>query len=129
MLIKNRKDRITIKEALDHNWIAGSDPLVSSLRRKSNDAGDKLAQFLTYSQTTMSKIQESSSVGEGQSSSLLQSIMSGPGAGGPGIQRAGGFAAQIQAKQAANPNPQPSSFGGGGMFGKYKFAETKKEDE
>lgn len=39
----------------------------------------------------------------------------------------GGFAAQMQAKQASNPVVGLGS--SGGMFGKYKFNETHKKDE
>lgn len=56
LLNKNRKDRITIKDALDHPWISGSDPKINDLRRKSSVYGDKLMQFVAYSHTNMTKI-------------------------------------------------------------------------
>lgn len=56
LLIKNRKDRIKIQEALDHPWISGADPIINNLRRKSGEFGDKLMQFVAYSHSNMSKI-------------------------------------------------------------------------
>ena len=56
LLIKNRRDRITIKEALDHPWITGGDVDIRNLRRKSGEFGDKLMQFVAYSHTDMNKI-------------------------------------------------------------------------
>jgi serine/threonine protein kinase len=35
LLRKNRKERITIKEALDHPWMSNADPVLTNLRRKS----------------------------------------------------------------------------------------------
>jgi calcium/calmodulin-dependent protein kinase I len=56
LLIKNRKDRISIKEALDHPWISGQDPVINNLRRKSQDAGNKMMEFIAYSNNNMQNI-------------------------------------------------------------------------
>ena len=49
LLNKNRKDRITIKEALDHPWMQSADRALNQLRRKSVESGDKLMEFVSYS--------------------------------------------------------------------------------
>jgi serine/threonine protein kinase len=59
LLIKNRKERITIKDALDHPWMHSADTAISQLRRKSIDTGDKLLQFVAYSQHNMNSIKDS----------------------------------------------------------------------
>jgi hypothetical protein len=73
-----------------------------------------------------------------EGSSLLQAVVQGNAAGAQ-QPKVGGFAAQLQANQnqaaaAGGSKPAGGSLfggggGGGGMFGKYKFGETKKEDE
>lgn len=74
LLIKNRKDRINIKDALDHPWISGQDPAINNLRRKSGDAGNKLMEFIAYSHNNMRKIEDSSQAVP-ESSSLLQAVI------------------------------------------------------
>jgi serine/threonine protein kinase len=58
LLMKNRKDRINIKDALDHPWMVSADPNITNLRRKSAVEGERLMQFVAYSHSNMAKINE-----------------------------------------------------------------------
>ena len=60
LLQKQPKKRPSIEEVLDHPWIIGNDVNIRELRRKSNDMGDKVMQFVAYSNVDMQKIQENS---------------------------------------------------------------------
>lgn len=53
LLIKNRKNRMTITEVLDHPWILGNDKKITMMRRKSQDMQDKVLQFVAYSNTNI----------------------------------------------------------------------------
>ena len=56
LLIKDRVTRIKIDQVLEHPWILGDDHSITSLRRKSADMGDKVLQFVVYSNTNMERI-------------------------------------------------------------------------
>ena len=60
LLIKDKNKRMKIEEVLDHPWIVGQDKSIKELRRKSSDMGDKVLQFVAYSNTNLDKIQENS---------------------------------------------------------------------
>ena len=56
LLIKDRLTRIKIDQVLEHPWILGDDQHITNLRRKSADMGDKVLQFVVYSNTNMDRI-------------------------------------------------------------------------
>ena len=56
LLIKDRLTRIKIDQVLEHPWILGDDHNITNLRRKSADMGDKVLQFVVYSNTNMERI-------------------------------------------------------------------------
>ena len=56
LLIKDRLTRIKIDQVLEHPWILGDDHNITNLRRKSADMGDKVLQFVVYSNTNMDRI-------------------------------------------------------------------------
>lgn len=56
MLTKNRRDRISLEHVLEHPWIAKNNKKITELRRKSSDDGDKLLQFVAYSNTDINAI-------------------------------------------------------------------------
>ena len=60
LLIKNRKQRITITEVLEHPWILGNDEKITRMRRKSQDMQDKVLQFVAFSNTNMEQIEKNS---------------------------------------------------------------------
>lgn len=45
---------------LEHPWIAKPNKKISDLRRKSSDEGDKILQFLAYTNTDVQQVQENS---------------------------------------------------------------------
>jgi len=49
-----------IDAVLDDPWILGNDQNIRMLRRKSADMGDKVLQFVAYSNTDMENIQRNS---------------------------------------------------------------------
>ena len=51
LLVKNRKNRMTLLEVLEHPWIMKHNKNLLQLRRKSSDEGNKLMQFLAYANT------------------------------------------------------------------------------
>lgn len=56
LLVKQPKGRMTIEEVLDHPWIIGDDVNIRDLRRKSSEGGDKIMQFVAYSNVDLQKI-------------------------------------------------------------------------
>lgn len=60
LLTKNRKNRITLEHVLEHPWIAKINKKITDLRRKSSDEGDKILQFMAYTNTDVSKIEQHS---------------------------------------------------------------------
>lgn len=60
LLTKNRRDRISLEHVLEHPWIAKINKKITDIRRKSSDEGDKLLQFVAYSNTDINIIQQSS---------------------------------------------------------------------
>jgi hypothetical protein len=57
LLAKNRKSRITLEQVLEHPWIAKINKKITELRRKSSDDGDKILQFMAYTNTDVSKVE------------------------------------------------------------------------
>ncbi len=55
LLVKNKRDRMTLPEVLEHPWIMKGSQNLLKLRRKSSDEGNKLMQFLAYSNTEVHK--------------------------------------------------------------------------
>lgn len=45
-----------IDQVLEHPWILGNDQNIRMLRRKSTDMGDRVLQFVAYSNTNMARI-------------------------------------------------------------------------
>ena len=58
---------------LEHPWILGDDQNITMLRRKSADMGDKVLQFVAYSNTDMDGIQRNSP----KSAMVSQNVLSG----------------------------------------------------
>jgi len=44
---------MTITQVLEHPWIIGKDQVIQRMRRKSQDMGDKVLQFVAFSNTDM----------------------------------------------------------------------------
>lgn len=63
LLTKDRLTRIKIDQVLEHPWILGNDENMTMLRRKSADLGDKVLQFVAYSNTDLDGIQRNSPKG------------------------------------------------------------------
>ena len=47
LLTKDREERISIKDTLDHPWFAGSNNTISEMRKQAS--GDQMMQFISYS--------------------------------------------------------------------------------
>lgn len=60
LLTKNRRERISLEHVLEHPWIAKSNKKITELRRKSSDEGDKLLQFVAYTNTDISLVKQAS---------------------------------------------------------------------
>ena len=56
LLIKNRLERISLQNVLEHPWIAQANTKITELRRKSIDQGDRLMQFLAYTNTDVTGV-------------------------------------------------------------------------
>jgi len=56
LLTKDRTQRMKIDQVLEHAWILGNDQNIKMLRRKSTDMGDRVMQFVAYSNTNMARI-------------------------------------------------------------------------
>lgn len=57
LLTKNKKHRISLEHVLEHPWIAKINKRITDLRRKSSDDGDKILQFMAYTNTDINNIQ------------------------------------------------------------------------
>ena len=60
LLIKNRTDRIKLEQVLEHPWIARVNQKIFELRRKSSDEGDRLMQFMAYTNTDVGNVRRHS---------------------------------------------------------------------
>lgn len=49
LLNKDRTQRITIKDALDHPWLSSSNQAISKMRKEAIDDGNEVAKFISYS--------------------------------------------------------------------------------
>ena len=58
LLQKNKKNRMTLNQLLDHQWIAKTNKKLNEMRRKSSDQGNKIQQFLAYTTTNEEKIKD-----------------------------------------------------------------------
>jgi len=45
---------------LEHPWIAKINKKITDLRRKSSDEGDKILQFMAYTNTDINKVKQNS---------------------------------------------------------------------
>ena len=108
---------------LEHPWILGDDQNISMLRRKSADMGDKVLQFVAFSNTNMERIQKNSPKNAQQSKDVLNGTDSGtfdaPSLANAvsGAPKPGSFAAKMQAK--AQGGGMGAGAARGGLFGKY----------
>ena len=133
-----------IDTVLEHPWILGNDQNIRMLRRKSADMGDKVLQFVAYSNTDMNRIQQNSpnsmaaskDVLAGGSGRVSPASDSGVQFDAPSLANAvvnqpkpGSFAAKLKAKQQNQliPGEAASQGGGagGGLFKKYQFSGEK----
>lgn len=71
LLTKDRLTRIKIDQVLEHPWILGNNESMTMLRRKSADLGDKVLQFVAYSNTNMNGIERNSPKGAIASQNVL----------------------------------------------------------
>ena len=55
---KNRRQRISLEHVLEHPWIAKINRKITELRRKSSDEGDRIKQFMAYTNTDVQKIED-----------------------------------------------------------------------
>jgi len=60
LLTKNRLERIKLEEVLEHPWIAKVNQKIFELRRKSSDEGDRLLQFMAYTNTDVNQLRQHS---------------------------------------------------------------------
>mmetsp|Transcript_10808 Transcript_10808/g.13582 ORF Transcript_10808/g.13582 Transcript_10808/m.13582 type:complete len:144 (-) Transcript_10808:315-746(-) len=60
LLVKDRTQRMKIDQVLEHPWIINNDQNMKMLRRKSADMGDKVLQFVAYSNRDMATIERNS---------------------------------------------------------------------
>lgn len=60
LLIKNRSERIKLEKVLEHPWIAKVNQKIFELRRKSSDEGDRLMQFMAYTNTDVNNLRRHS---------------------------------------------------------------------
>jgi len=51
---------MTITQVLEHPWIIGKDTTIQRMRRKSQDMGDKVLQFVAFSNTDMEQMKKNS---------------------------------------------------------------------
>ena len=136
LLIKDRTQRMKIEQVLEHPWILNNDQPMTMLRRKSADMGDKVMQFVAYSNTNMATIQRNSPKAVASTQHMLSggsgrvSPASDPGSfNAPSLAAAvgnqpkpGSFAAMMNAKQGqAAAGGMMGGGGGGGLFKKYQF--------
>ena len=60
LLTKNRLERIKLEQVLEHPWIAKVNQKIYELRRKSSDEGDRLLQFMAYTNTDVNSVRQHS---------------------------------------------------------------------
>jgi hypothetical protein len=60
LLTKNRVDRIKLEHVLEHPWIARVNQRIYEMRRKSSDQGNRILQFMAYTNTDVNNIRQHS---------------------------------------------------------------------
>ena len=93
MLAKDKEERISMQDTLDHPWFVGANSAISKMRKEAIDDGNEMLKFISYSNVDPNLVKEASkrSQGSGQNSpkancynppSLQQRLNHGPGSGG-----------------------------------------------
>lgn len=49
LLNKDKNERLTIKDALDHAWFVGANEAISTLRKSASQDGNEMMKFISYS--------------------------------------------------------------------------------
>ena len=60
LLQKDRMQRISIKDALDHPWLNNADPTMTQMRKEANKGNDEMMKFISYSNVDVTIAQEAS---------------------------------------------------------------------
>jgi hypothetical protein len=49
LLHKDKNERCSIKDALDHPWFVGANETISEMRKDAASQGDEMMKFISYS--------------------------------------------------------------------------------
>lgn len=77
MLIKNKDERLTIKDTLDHQWFMKNNAEIQEMRKSANSGDDDLMKFITYSNADFNLAKESAKKSQGGDSSPKNNIQVG----------------------------------------------------
>ena len=67
--MKNKEDRLTIKDTLDHPWLNKNNDEIQAMRKSANSGDDDVLKFITYSNADHKLAQESAMKSQGSISS------------------------------------------------------------
>ena len=68
LLIKNKDERLTIKDALDHPWFNQNNDEIQEMRKSANSDDDDVLKFISYSNADVKLAKESAKRSQGGSS-------------------------------------------------------------
>jgi serine/threonine protein kinase len=68
LLIKNKEERLTIKDTLDHPWFLKNNTEIQEMRKSANSGDDDVMKFITYSNADVNLAKESAKKSHGDSS-------------------------------------------------------------
>lgn len=69
LLMKNKEERLTIKDTLDHPWFVQNNAEIQAMRKSANSGDDDVMKFITYSNANVDLAKESAKKSHGSNSS------------------------------------------------------------
>ena len=68
MLNKDKGERISIKDTLDHAWFVGANSEISKLRKDAQNDGNEMMKFISYSNVDANVVIQASKKSQGSNS-------------------------------------------------------------
>ena len=62
-------DRISMQDALDHQWFVGGNKAISTLRKEAINEGNEMLKFISYSNVDPKVVKEASKLSQGSGNS------------------------------------------------------------
>ena len=111
LLKKDRQQRITINDTLDHRWFVNANSEISAMRKEANKDGNDTLKFISYSNVDAKAAQKLSQGSQSPKSNLIPNSLfgasglnHGPGSGNlPGMNQVNQLLDNINMNKPSSP--------------------------